>query len=154
MKNALKMKIAIVWSLRVLAVSAFFLLLAFELVYLIPPLGIAAGIISLLIIGIGGWYITYYFSHYFVEEYADRVCVSSGVIIRKRTIVFFSDTVTVTMTSSPIMRLLKLNTIILSLAGKRVRLYGISATNAAKIAAQIEKKGAMGCEHKNPSSSV
>jgi membrane protein YdbS with pleckstrin-like domain len=107
----------------------------------LPPLGIVAGIISLLIIGIGGWYVPSYFARYTVEERADRVCVHSGVFIRKQTIVFFSDTVTVTITSSPLMRLFKLNTVILSLAGKRVRLYGIAAGDAARIAAEIEKKG-------------
>jgi len=141
MKNASDVKkITFVWVCRVLAVSAVFLVAFFELVGVLAPLGIALGLASILVIGIGGWYIPAYFSRYKIEECSDRICVTSGVIIRKSTVVFFSDTVTVTITSSPLMRLLKLRTLILSLAGRRVRLYALSVRDAHRIASEIEKK--------------
>jgi membrane protein YdbS with pleckstrin-like domain len=139
-------KITLVWDIRILAASAVVLAAAFEFLYVLPPLGVGLGILSLLAIGIGGWYVPNYFSRYLIDERADRVCVSSGVFIRKQTTVFFSDTVTVTITSSPMMRLMGMRTVVLSLAGKRVSFYAIGREDAYRIAGEIEKKGAAGCE--------
>jgi len=133
-------KITLVWAGRILAVSAVVLAAAFELLYVLPPFGVALGIVSLLIIGLGGWYAPSYFARYSIEECKDCVCVNSGVLIKKRTVVFFSDTVTVTITSSPLMRLFNLRTVVLSLAGRRVSLYALARENAYRIAEKVEKR--------------
>ncbi len=147
MKNTSNIKkMTLVWDLRILAVSAVGLAASFELLYVFPPLGVALGVLSLAAIGFGGWYVPSYFSRYRIEEKSDRIRIESGVFIRRQTSVFFSDTVTATITSTPLMRIFGLRTVVLSLAGKRVGLYALGKEDAYRIAGKTERGEVAGCE--------
>lgn len=117
-------KMTAIWLMRLLLMAAAMLIVAVELLHASPFVGVIVGVCSLSVAAVFGcWYIPAYFRRYDVTVQDGIVHIRHGVIICSQTEIPLRHVLTVSVSATPLMRLLGVRMVTLGVSSHRLLLH-------------------------------
>lgn len=129
-------KMTVIWLVRLLLIAAILLATAIELIHASPFVGVIVGVASLSAAALFGcWYVPAYFRRYDVVLQNGAVCVTHGVVSVSHTVISLRHVLTVSISATPLMRLLDVRMVTLGMPSHRILLHCVRKEEAEALAA-------------------
>ncbi len=136
-------KMTVIWLARLLLIAAILLATAIELIHASPFVGVIVGVVSLSATALFGcWYVPAYFRRYDVVLQNGAVHVMHGVVSVSHTVIPLRHVLTVSISATPLMRLLGVRMVTLGMPSHRILLHCVRKEEAEALAAHCGEANA------------
>ena len=133
----------VIWLARLLLIAAILLATAIELIHASPFVGVIVGVVSLSATALFGcWYVPAYFRRYDVVLQNGAVHVTHGVVSVSHTVIPLRHVLTVSISATPLMRLLGVRMVTLGMPSHRILLHCVRKEEAEALAAHCGEANA------------